>query len=95
MWLPNSVVTDVDRVARITYINVDDCKAWNEHRRDGELRMLTGWLWVERSGARYRQGFKTQTICYRDAWYELVAETVAPVAGRPRLRVVSAERRSA
>ena len=45
MWLPNDIIADVDRVARIYYVAVADTKLWNEHRREGELRLLTGWAW--------------------------------------------------
>jgi hypothetical protein len=95
MWLPDNIIADVSRVARVFYINVHDCKAWNATRRDGELRMLTGWVWIARSGGAYRQGFKTQTVCYRDAYYDLVRQTVAPIAGRPRLRVVASDKKAA
>lgn len=95
MWLPDNIVADVERVARIFYVNKQDTKAWNEHRRDGELRLLTGWCWTSRNGGHYRQGFKTRTVCYRDAWYVLVQGTEAPPVSRPRLRVVTSEQRRA
>lgn len=78
MWLPNNIVTDVDHVARIYYINKVMCINWNANRQEGELRLLTGWCWVERGGRNYRQGFKTQTVAYRDAYYALIAKTNAP-----------------
>lgn len=91
MWLPNDIIAAVDRIARITYINVADTKLWNEQRNKDELRLLTGWAWTARNGSAHRQGFKTQTVAYRDAYYELVRRSVAPpVAGaRRRLRVVA------
>jgi hypothetical protein len=95
MWLRDDVIADVDRVARIFYINVHDCKAWNATRRDDELRMLTGWVWIARQGGAYHQGFKTETVCYRDCWYALVQQTAAPIAGRPRLRVVASDKKAA
>lgn len=87
MWLPKDIIAAVDRVARIHYINVSDTQRWNEHRRDGELRLLTGWCWTTRDGRAYRQGFKTATVCYRDAYYGAVMKTEAPplVRSRPRL----------
>jgi hypothetical protein len=30
MWLPANIVADVDRVARIYYVAVNDTKLWNE-----------------------------------------------------------------
>jgi len=78
MWLPNDVVVSVDDTARIYYVTVLDCKRWNEYRREGELRMLTGWMWVAKSGGLYQQGLKTKTQCYRDAYYRLVVKKSAP-----------------
>ena len=78
MWLPNEVVEAVNKIARIYYINKAEAYAWNEHRRSGELRMLTGWCWSSARGNRHRYGFKTITVAYRDAWYELVQERATP-----------------
>lgn len=86
MWLPAPIIADVDRVARIYYINSAMTKRWNDHRAKDELRLLTGWCWTARTGNHYRQGFKTPTVAYRDAWYELVAKRAAPTT--PRLRLV-------
>jgi len=88
MWLPNNIVADVERVASIRYLDRDTCKNWNEHRRAGELRLLTGWCWTSKTGRQHQLGLKTMTAAYRDAWYVLVAKEAAPGV-RPRLRVVS------
>jgi hypothetical protein len=85
MWLPREIIKTVDDVARIYYIDAKATKMWNAHKREGELRMLTGWCWVARAGDEHRQGFKTPTVCYRDAWYSLVAHRAAPAARRLRL----------
>jgi len=80
MWLPNSVVSAVDAVARINYLSRHDTKAWNERRPKDELRMMCGWYWVARDGSGiYGQGLKTRTIAYRQAWYVLVANATAPL----------------
>ena len=90
MWIPNDITKAVTRLARIHYVSVADCKIWNAQRRDGELRLLTGWCWTEKSGGqgRYRQGFKSMTVCTRDCYYHLVLGTEVPSLARPRLRVV-------
>jgi hypothetical protein len=88
MWLPNNIIADVDRVARIHYVDVGLCQQWNKHRRGGELRLLTGWCWTAKNGRDFRQGFKTQTVAYRDAYYALVRKEHTPVIARPRLRIV-------
>ena len=51
MWLPNNIIADVERVARIYYVAVNDTKLWNEHRREGELRLLTGSCATRRAGS--------------------------------------------
>ena len=89
-WIPLDVVEDVQRVARVEYTDMNATKNWNEHRRDGELRLLTGWGWTAKSGRQFRQGFKSETVCYRDAWYELVQKSSAPPVAR--LRVVASRR---
>jgi hypothetical protein len=89
MWLPNNIIAEVGRVARIHYVDRAMCVRWNEHRKEGELRLLTGWCWTARNGRDYRQGFKTQTVAYRDAYYALVRQEHTPPIARPRLRVVS------
>jgi hypothetical protein len=91
MWLPNDVIDAVDRVARIHYVDRRFCNSWNEHRKEGELRLLTGWAWTSKTDRHaHRQGFKTMTVCYRDAYYSLVRKEIAP-AMRP-LRVVGGRR---
>jgi hypothetical protein len=77
-WLPTSIITDVEKVARISYIPVAHTMRWNEHRRAGELRLLTGWQWSARDHSDFRQGFKTMSAAYRDCWYYLVQGTSAP-----------------
>lgn len=90
MWLPNAVIEDVNKVARIHYVDVAIAKRWNEHRRPGELRLLTGWCWTAKDGRSFQQGFKTRTFAYRDAWYHLVQRTSVPSLVQRRLRLVSA-----
>jgi hypothetical protein len=88
MWLPANIIAEVDAVARIYYVGVDDTRLWNEHRREGELRLLTGWCWATKSGRDFRQGFKTATVAYRDCYYALISNAGAPPIARQRLRVV-------
>jgi len=90
MWLNRETIKQVDRVAQIYYMNSKQCAVWNRHRKEGELRLLTGWCWRERRGANLQQGLKTQTACYRDAWYALVVKQMLPATSR--LRVVGGSR---
>jgi hypothetical protein len=90
MWLPADIVKQVEKVARIRYVSRQECELWNANRRRNELRLLTGWEWIERGGDQHCQGFKTMTVAYRDAYYRLIKSEAAPsVAGRASLRVVA------
>jgi hypothetical protein len=84
MWLPDAVIAEVNRVARIHYVDRLACVRWNSFREADELRLLTGWCWTARDRRSFRQGFKTQTVAYRDAWYELVKRDAAPPIARAR-----------
>jgi len=92
MWFSQDIITGVDRVARIHYVDKATCRLWNERRSPDELRLLTGWCWTAKSGRSYRQGFKTKSVCYRDAYYALVQQVEAPPLARPKLRVVASRK---
>ena len=64
MWIKSEIVDDVDRVARIWFISWDMAQAWNTKRREGELRMMTGWVWTSRDGKQERVAFRTMTAAY-------------------------------
>jgi len=85
MWLPTKIIKDVDDVARIYYINVAESQRWNAFKGDDELRMLTGWCWSARHSDVHRYGFKSITIAYRDAWYELVKKSATPSISKFRV----------
>jgi hypothetical protein len=87
MFFANDIIAAVDRVARVRYLGKRDIKAWNDNRRDGELRLLSGWEWIARNGSAHRQGLKTVSAAYRDAYYELVVGAETPRL-RAKLRLV-------
>ena len=91
MWLPDKIIEAVDQVARIYYLSSLDTQRWNTNRRSGEeLRMLTGWCWVARGdNGRHAQGYKTQTVAYRECWYALVHKEAAPLVRQERVRLVA------
>jgi hypothetical protein len=89
MYFSARIVNEVQQVARIHYIDATACRRWNAQIRNGELRLLTGWCWTDKNGQMHRQGFKTMSVCFRDAWYTLIAHQTAPVAQRHKLRVVA------
>lgn len=89
MWLPTDIVSEIERFVRVYYVDRTMATRWNEHRSKDELRLLTGWAWVTKDGKHHRQGFKTPTVCLRDAWYSVVQKTEAPpITAKPRLRLV-------
>ena len=85
MWIKSEIVEDVDRVARVWFISWDMAQGWNAKRREGELRMMTGWVWTSRDGKQERVAFRTMTAAYIDCHYTLVARAAAPRLARPRL----------
>lgn len=95
MWLPKSVIDEVNKVARVSYISRNATGTWNKYRREGELRLMTGWAWTSRDGSAHRQGFKTMTVCYRDAYYSLIRAEVAPFLSKPVVVKRAAKQRAA
>jgi hypothetical protein len=89
MWIKQEVVEEVEAVARIFYIDQTMAQRWNQHRREHELRMMTGWCWSEKGGQQERVGLKSVTAAYIDAHLVLVQQITRPHFTRPRLRVVS------
>jgi hypothetical protein len=89
MWIKANIVAQVDEVAKIFYVDVSMATRWNEHRKEGELRMMTGWCWSAKRGGRERTGIKSITTCYIDAYYALVMEAAPPRISIPRLRVAA------
>jgi hypothetical protein len=77
-FFSDDIIGKVEAVARIRYMARDDVKLWNENRRGGELRLLSGWCWTAKKGSEYRQGLKTYSAAVRDAYYELVLHEAAP-----------------
>ena len=80
MWLPNAIVSDVMDVCEVFYLHWDQCKHFNERRKDGEPMVFTGWYWAK--GAQEAGPFKTRSACYRDAWFRLVRHQAPPMISR-------------
>ena len=78
MWFAKSIERDVDEVVIIRYVGRAECKRWNEHRRDGEMRLFTGWSWFARYTNSHQQGLKSKSACYRDAYYQLILRAEPP-----------------
>ena len=96
MWIKNDMQQAIEKVARIFYVDSLMTKAWNEHRKEGEPRLMTGWCWEAKSGGRHQAGFKTPTVAYIDCWYHLVAEAEPPKISRSRARLnVVSDRKAA
>jgi hypothetical protein len=95
MWIKASIVEDVNKVARVWFIDWTMAQGWNAKRRDGELRMMTGYVWTSRDGTQERVAFRTMTAAYIDAYHVLVERASPPRLSRPRLRVVRDGERAA
>jgi len=87
MWIKNDMVEAVEKVARIFYIDSSMTASWNEGRKDGEPRLMSGWCWEAKSGGRHQAGIKTPTAAYIDCWYHLVAEVEPPRISRSRVKL--------
>lgn len=85
MYFERAVIDAVDRVAIVQYLNQEGCVAWNRYRKEGELRLLTGWVWTSRVDGTQQQGFKTVSACYRDAYYVLIKNRAQPQIARNKL----------
>jgi hypothetical protein len=91
MWLTNDVITETERLVRVFYVDKAMCRNWNEHRSKDDLRLLSGWCWVQKGGNRaHAQGFKTRSVCLRDAYYTVVKKELAPGPITPRLKLIKA-----
>jgi hypothetical protein len=88
MWIQRDLVAQVEAVVTIRYVNVHDCALWNEHRREGEMRLFTGWSWTARHGNEHQQGLKTHSAAVRDAYYRMVLKAELPTKRR-HLRVAA------
>lgn len=93
-YFTNAITEEIEAVARVFLLTGAMAKNWNDHRRDEELRQLSGWCWVEKKGhsRRYRVGFKTRSAASRDAYYVLIEGREAPAGleqkATPKLRIV-------
>jgi hypothetical protein len=92
VWLSTDIVKQVQRVARIYYVDKTQTKLWNDNRRGNELRMFTGWMYVDRRSGEVRQGMKTQSVAIREAFYAIVQKTASPNLASQKPRIVSSRR---
>lgn len=91
-FFTHDIIDQVEAVAKIRYMGRDDIKLWNENRRGGELRLLSGWMWTAKDGSgRYQQGLNTFSAAIRDAYYAMIENKAAPgdLGRRAKLRVVA------
>lgn len=78
-FFSSDIVDQVESVARIRYIARQDVKLWNDNRKDGELRLLSGWMWTSKADPnQHQQGLKTMSAAIRDAYYVLIQHSAAP-----------------
>lgn len=76
MWLPDKYVADVRETARVFYLPWNVCRYWNASRKKGEPLVFSGWYWAYEN---IESGpFKSQSACYRDAWFRLIQNHMPP-----------------
>jgi hypothetical protein len=79
MWIKKEIVAEVDKVARIYYIDFPFATAWNKNKRGTEQRLMTGWMYIsKRDPSRFQRSLKSQTACYIAAYYDLVLRQEQP-----------------
>jgi hypothetical protein len=82
-YFTDDIVSQVDKVATIGYLDRRRVGIWNNNRDGDDLRALTGWYWVAKADRnKYGQGLKTPSAAIREAYYELIVHTRAPIADR-------------
>lgn len=77
MWLPNAIIADVRETVTVFYVNYATTRYWAENRAKDEPLVFTGWYWA--NGTREGGPFKSQSACYRDAWFRIVRKQAPPV----------------
>lgn len=88
-YFAKPIITEVGRVARIYYVDRNQTAAWNTHRREGELRLLTGWCWIAKHGDAYQMGMKTRSAAIRHCWYVLVHKAEEPGVRKRTLKLAA------
>ena len=79
-YYSDATIQEIEEECRVFYLDRAVTRSWNENRRGNELRLVTGWTWVQRGGkALYRTGFKTRSAALRDAYYILIQHREPPV----------------
>lgn len=77
MWLSNTIIADVREAVTVFYVNYATTRFWAENRAKGEPLVFSGWYWA--NGTREGGPFKSQSACYRDAWFRIVQKQAPPV----------------
>ena len=76
MWISNSIQDEVRHAVRVFYVPYAATLLWKEHRAKGEPLVFSGWYWAK--GAREGGPFRSQSACYRDAWYRCCRDSPPP-----------------
>lgn len=92
-----SIISEVDDVATIGYLDVDLVRRWNANVRGAdELRATTGYYWQSKKDRHtQQQGFKTYSAAVRDAYYKLVQHAVVPELTKRRVKLKVVEGKAA
>lgn len=88
MWLSNEIINATSDAVQVFYVNYAVTRLWAERREKGEPLVFSGWYWA--NGTREGGPFKSQSACYRDAWFHVVRHLEPPAL---RADVVQLEKR--
>ena len=82
MWIPRTMVEEVDRICRVFYVTQALTKRWNDGRRPGDPRVMSGWVVVNRATGEEMSGLKSPTTAYIQAHQRWIARQPMPKLGR-------------
>jgi hypothetical protein len=85
MWLPNVIVKETSNAVKVFYVGYAVTRLWAAEREKGEPLVFSGWYWA--NGTREGGPFKSQSACYRDAWFNVVRRVAPPVLHADMLRL--------
>jgi hypothetical protein len=91
MWLPNAIIEDVKETVEVFYVSYATTRYWAENRAKGEPLVFSGWYWAK--GPREGGPFKSQSACYRDAWFRICQKRTPPVLHQEALKAERKQKR--
>jgi hypothetical protein len=85
--LRHSVISSVEQLVQIVYLNRSTSKWWNQRRRPDDTATFCGWYWIR--GRDEMGPFRSRSSCVRDAYYRFVLKRELPSVGHSLLQGVT------